>query len=120
MSYPEIKDMIGKVFTKVTETGYEMIFENDTERYTFYHEQDCCESVTIDDVCGELSDLVGTPILMAAEVHNEEPVLDDQYHDSDTWTFYKFATIKGYVDVRWFGTSNGYYSESVHLKYELI
>ena len=120
-SSANIADMVGKVFTSVTETGDTMVFENDNDRYVFFHSQDCCESVGINDVVGDLSDLVGEPLLIADEVSGEAPVgFEDEYHESVTWTFYKFATRKGYVDVRWLGESNGYYSESVDLGYEKV
>jgi hypothetical protein len=113
----QISDLIGKMMTSVTKVGDEIIFTADNgDKWKFYHNQDCCESVTIEDICGELNDLVGSPIIMAEEVSNNEgPKKDDVYGppDSFTWTFYKFATIKGNVTVRWYGTSNGYYSERV-------
>lgn len=112
-------EMKGKVFTSLTANGDELIFENSEEKYVFYHEPDCCEQVFIDDICGDLKDLEGVPLLIVDESVsdnvNPEGVIKE-YQDSFTWTFYKFATIKGYVDVRWYGESNGYYSESVNLK----
>ena len=87
------------------------------DKYALYHSQDCCESVSIEDIVGDLQDLVGVPLLMADEASSTERpegVAELEYHDdSETWTFYKLATIKGYVTIRWYGSSNGYYSESV-------
>ena len=68
--------------------------------------------MSIEDVEGQLEDLEGVPLLLAEEYSEDRGPLGE-YDDSYTWTFYKFATRKGYVTVRWYGTSNGYYSESV-------
>lgn len=61
-----------------------------------------------------MDDLVGSPLLQAEEVSADDPEdypdYDQEYH---TWAFYKFATIKGSVTLRWLGESNGYYSEEV-------
>ena len=110
----QISDLIGKMMTSVTQVGDEIIFTADNgDKWKFYHNQDCCESVTIEDICGSLMDLVGFPIIMAEEVSNAEGPMDGTEPDHFTWTFYKFATIRGNVTVRWYGTSNGYYSERV-------
>ena len=120
-SSAKIEDMRGKVFTSVTQDGSEMVFENATERFVFFHSQDCCEHVSIEDICGDLEDLVGEPLLIAEEVSGETPVdFNEMDHESVTWTFYKFATRRGYVDVRWFGESNGCYSEGVSLGKETV
>ena len=117
----KIEDMVGKVFTSIRNEDTELVFENATERFVFFHSQDCCEHVSIEDVCGDLEDLVGEPLLLAEEVEGVTPVeFNEADHESVTWTFYKFATRKGYVDVRWLGESNGYYSEGVSLGRELI
>jgi hypothetical protein len=117
----KLQSLIGVTLTRVTNDGNAalvMVTDQGAE-FRFYHDQDCCEEVTIDDICGDLGDLVGSPILLAQErVSSERPeyVPKPEYEsDSETWTFYEFATIKGSVTVRWFGMSNGYYSENVDL-----
>lgn len=77
-----------------------------------YHGQDCCESVTVEDVSGDVADLIGVPLLVCDERISHEEGGD---HESATWTFYTLRTIRGSVDIRWLGVSNGYYSERVDL-----
>ena len=111
--------MLGKTFVQVSGAvgNFDLLFETaNGERFMFSHQQDCCERVDINDIVGDLQDLVGEPLLLAEEVQGETPVdFNEREYESVTWTFYKFATRKGYVDVRWLGESNGYYSEGVDL-----
>ena len=116
----DIKELIGKTIVSIVgmeEGSEEITFTTlDGKQYKMYHEQDCCENVTIDDVCGDVMDLIGSPLLLAEERTSEENPPDFKdvgWQDSFTWTFYHFATINGYLDLRWYGESNGYYSESV-------
>lgn len=124
----DIRHMVGKTFVAVDrssdDTELKFVLE-DGSYYHMYHEPDCCESVTIEDICGDLSDLIGTPVLIAEDVSSNHevyamirPIKSDLFHDdSETWTYYKIDTCKGGVTIRWFGTSNGYYSEDVSLFY---
>ena len=123
-----IISIIGKNFDEISngkEGDKELIFTtSDNKKYLMSHRQDCCEIVEVEDIIGDLKDLMGSPILLAEETSSEENpvgfiipeyVKDEKYdwRGGFSWTFYKLATIKGYVTIRWSGTSNGCYSESV-------
>lgn len=101
-----LEEFIGKTFSKVEVSKWkdELSFYTEDEIYKFIHRYECCEEVFIEDICGNLEDLINEPILMAEEYFAKA--------NNGIYTFYKFATRKGYVTVRWYGTSNGYYSVS--------
>ena len=112
----QFNELLGQTLKDVRVGDDEVEFETDDGKvYRQYHSQDCCESVNVEDVIGDTKDLIGSPITLAEEVSNNEnpPDIKKEYQDSFTWTFYKLATIKGAVTIRWYGESNGYYSESV-------
>src|SRR5690625_1026902 len=115
LNHENVNVLLGKTIEIIRNNdNEELIFDTTSgESYKMYHEQDCCESVYIEEIIGNLDDLLGSPITMAEEV-----VQDGEGSDwgTSTWTFYKFATNKGYVTIRWLGESNGYYSESVSFR----
>lgn len=119
METAKFSDLQGKTLTNIIgEVGDKRMefWCSDGSRYAMSHYQDCCESVDIQDIIGDLDDLLGTPILSAEEAESDAPPSGFKHEyepESQTWTFYKLRTIKGSVDIRWFGQSNGYYSESV-------
>lgn len=119
MSYSDINELIGQVVTKIERNNYQdddkIIFHlKNGAIYEQYHSQDCCESVGIEDINGDLEDLIGYPLIQAEEVYSDASGVNGS--ESATYTFYKFATFKGYVTIRWFGSSNGYYSESACMR----
>jgi hypothetical protein len=120
MSVHIFPEMIGSTIERIVQQPDKLIFHAvDGKVFTFLHHQSCCESVYIEDVTGDLQDLIGTPLVMAEEVSNmDTPKPDPEYAYSYTWTFYRYGTNKGSVTVRWLGTSNGYYSESVNFEVE--
>lgn len=113
MSVEVFSHMVGSVISSIEggQVGSERMTFNgeDGVSFSFYHRQDCCESVRVEDVVGDVEDLVGSPIVEASVSSSSGP----EGYESSTWTFYRFSTVKGTVTVRWLGTSNGYYSERV-------
>lgn len=117
-----ISELLGKKIVEIRKKVDKITFVTNDGEYMMYHEQSCCETVEIEDIIGDLNDLLDSPVLQAEESTNSksDPVdyinIDGYSIESFTWTFYKLATIKGYVTIRWYGRSNGYYSESVTFK----
>lgn len=116
-----INELVGKTLTKIEVDPHREWIRFKTEcgkEYMMCHHQDCCENVEVDDICGDISDLIGAPILqaeMSTNRNEDPPGLAKAIHldDSFTWTFYRITTAKGQVVLRWLGESNGYYSEEV-------
>lgn len=138
--YCDFSDLSGKTITAIEglkERSDEIhITCSDGSKYRMSHHQDCCESVDIEDVVGDVNNMLNSPVLLAEAVSSSDPSPEVQakrdadkaeveagngyYYspESETWTFYKLSTLRGSLTIRWYGTSNGYYSESVSFEKE--
>jgi hypothetical protein len=109
-------DLIGHTITKIDTNDSDVIrftLEDGTKCH-LYHEQDCCERVSIESVSGDLQDLVGKPITNATE--DSESSTGDYESQTDTEYVIKAGGVR--VKIKWVGTSNGYYSENVNFRVE--
>jgi hypothetical protein len=124
--------LIGHTFNRVyrwendpTDT---ISFRSDSATFHLYHYQECYECVSIEDICGDLSDLENSPIIRCEIRTNigeapqgyETHEFTGENDNSGTWTFIEIATNKGSVTIRFFGTSNGYYSETADFYIERL
>lgn len=79
------------------------------------HAQDCCEEVYLEDSDALVNaEDIYTDSSWAIIELSQQTTKDDAERDYHyTWSFYKVKTSKGYDTIRWVGSSNGYYSETV-------
>ena len=112
-----ISELIGKTLVQIdrSEEPEELLFiTSDGITYKMYHMQDGCESVYLEYVI-KFEYLINSPILVAQEVTNIKLQHKGNWEpESYTWTFYELSTIKGSVQLRWYGSSNGCCSEKVN------
>lgn len=128
MKFEELK---GKTLVKIervwdTHNGedVEVLRLTDSEQniYELYHDQGCSESVCIESICGDISDIINQELVLAEEVIHEQNVQPPEIsgmssgQNSFSWTFYKLETVMGGITIRWVGESNGYYSEKVDFR----
>lgn len=120
-----LKMLVGEKIVAVTGQVQDDEFKIETEDgllFTFYHQQDCCESVYLEDIIGDIDDLIGGYVLLAEESSNDDDLPESKTNptDSYTWTFYRIGTNKGLVVLRFLGESNGYYSEGVDVRVDKL
>lgn len=113
--------IVGKTIKSVenADSGSERVVFNFTDGTACesYHSPDCCESVELHEVYGNVSDIIGQPILEAdSDQDNEGEPKPSEYADSWTWTRQRIRTAVGEVTFEWLGESNGYYGETPYFR----
>lgn len=91
----------------------EVIFIFEDGKLRFYHQQDCCETVYLEDFNGDPEDLIGKNLVSLDTSSSNKST----YTGDETWTFYSIRTTGGDLWMRWLGESNGYYSTEVSIEW---
>lgn len=121
MQMCDLSELIGKVFDLVKLNGGAVEFFNDNKlMFCLHHEQSCCEWVELIDGFDELHLLQNDPIMQSYATYSHDGELKyESSHGSDydslTWSFYTISTFYHSVTLRFYGQSNGCYSETADL-----
>jgi len=124
MQIVEIEDLINQRINNITYDNDNdcLLFEtNDGFHYEMKHEQSCCESVYLVDFdINQTKEILLNQIIINASCEKQAGDDDNRpsnkyENDLEQWTFYKINTNKGSLTLRWYGSSNGYYSVSVNI-----
>lgn len=86
----------------------------------FYHRQDCCETILLEDYDITPEWLIDSKIISVEERISRsgegiKPL--NNWAESYTWSFYAIKTSSSTMVLRWYGESNGWYSETVDIDY---
>lgn len=104
--------------------GVSIILESG-RRINIDHFQECCEVVQLVDVAGgKLEDIIGERLIKVNLSSRENKDEDDGtyeicYDYSNVWTFITISTFNTDLTLRWHGSSNGYYSENMHIEFDV-
>lgn len=116
-TYCTIEELIGKTIVAFRFAVAEVIIDTkDGTRFCLYHKQDCCESVVLQELVGDIKTLLNEVVLEATQTF--ETPEDSEEHESVTLTDFTIRTAKGTVVLHWIGKSNGYHSETVEITKE--
>ena len=112
----DVHGIVGEVLTHIDLDPERDAIRLTTESgrtFLIHHDQDCCESVHIEDTEGNWRELLGKQVIEVT--HEETESGDPPPEDAESWTrtALAFKVDDATVISRWIGESNGHYSESV-------
>lgn len=109
--YATFSDLIGKTIVSIDglDSDHVVIKTECGKTYRMQHFQECCESVSLKEVRGNPSSIIGTPIRYA----NSDTSDCSSIYECGTRTTFTLSTGDDSLILIWEGYSNGYYGEGV-------
>lgn len=111
-----MKELIGKKITglRINEDQSVLVFDTDQGAVGYVTYGDCCSETWFADITG-VSALLGGTVQTADEIGMEGYSVDDgrTRQEYDEAYGYKLTTDKGYADIVFRNSSNGYYGGSI-------